>query len=134
MFSDKKNNKNSSNTINERNIIGGNTTFKGDIISEGDFRIDGKIEGTIKTSARIILGKQGVIKGDVICHNADIEGLINGTLKVEEMLTLKNTAKVQGEVIMGKLAVEPGAEFNVTCSMKGSVKELKHGKKSEKTA
>jgi cytoskeletal protein CcmA (bactofilin family) len=133
MFSDKKN-KNTTNTMNERNIIGANTTVKGDIISEGDFRIDGKVEGTIKTSARIVLGKQGVIKGDVICNNADIEGTINGSLKVEDMLTLKSSAKVQGEVIMGKLAVEPGAEFNVTCSMKGSVKELKHGKKTEKTA
>ena len=134
MFSDKKN-KNTTNTIvNERNIIGTNTSFKGDIVSDGDFRIDGKIEGTIKTSARIILGKQGSIVGDVNCNNADIEGTINGTLKVEEMLTLKSSAKIQGEVVMGKLAVEPGAEFNVTCSMKGAVKELKHGKKSEKTA
>ena len=133
MFSEKKT-KNTTNTMNERNIIGANTTFKGDITSEGDFRIDGKIEGTIKTSARIILGKQGVIKGDVVCNNADIEGTINGSLKVEDMLTLKSSAKVEGEVIMGKLAVEPGAQFNVSCSMKGAVKELKHGKKSEKTA
>ena len=133
MFSDKKN-KNTTNTVNERNIIGANTTFKGDIISEGDFRIDGKIEGTIKTSARIILGKQGKIIGKVVCDNADIEGTINGDLKVENMLSLKSSAKIQGEVVMGKLSVEPGAEFNVTCSMKGAVKELKHGKKSEKTA
>jgi cytoskeletal protein CcmA (bactofilin family) len=133
MFSEKKN-KNTTNTMNERNIIGVNTTFKGDVISEGDFRIDGKIEGTIKTSARIILGKQGVIEGDVICKNADVEGFINGSLKVEEMLSLKSSAKVHGEVVMGKLAVEPGAEFNVTCSMKSAVKELKHGKKTDKTA
>ncbi len=133
MFSDKKN-KTTTNTVNERNIIGANTSFKGDIISEGDFRIDGKIEGTIKTSARIILGKQGKIIGKVVCDNADIEGVINGELKVENMLSLKSSAKIQGEVIMGKLSVEPGAEFNVTCSMKSDVKELKHGKKSEKTA
>jgi len=134
MFSDKRNSKNTTNTINERNIIGVNTTIKGDIILEGDFRIDGKIEGTVKTKGRIIIGKQGVIKGDAICHNADIEGTITGTLNVDDMLTLKSSAKVQGEVVMGKLAVEPGAEFNVTCSMKGSVKELNHGEKSEKTA
>ncbi len=133
MFSEKKG-KNTTNSINERNIIGANTTFKGDIISQGDFRIDGKIEGTIKTTARIIVGKQGKISGSVECSNADIEGTIDGELKVHEMLTLKQSANVQGEVIMGKLSVEPGAVFNVNCSMKGGVKELKHGKKSEKTA
>ncbi len=133
MFSEKKT-KQTTNQMNERNIIGANTTFKGDIISEGDFRIDGTIEGTLKTSARIILGKKGKIIGEVSCVNADIEGTINGKLTVSELLSLKQTANIQGEVSMGKLSVEPGAVFNVNCSMKGSVKELKHGKKSEKTA
>ncbi len=137
MFSDKRTKPNvNSNQIAERNIIGSNTTFVGDIISEGDFRIDGTIEGTIKTSARIIIGKNGIIKGDVICSNADVEGTITGTLSVDQLLTLKQTANIQGEVTMNKLSVEPGATFNATCSMKGSVKSLnQNGKKgSEKTA
>ena len=51
---------------------------------------------------------------------------------------------MQGEVEVGKLAVEPGATFNATCSMKGAVKELNKGERqttasekpegSEKTA
>ena len=133
MFSDKKN-KQSTNQMNERNIIGANTVFKGDITSEGDFRIEGTIEGTIKTSARIILSKSGKIIGDVSCANADIEGTISGTLNVSDLLSLKQSANIQGDVSMNKLSVEPGAIFNVNCSMKGSVKELKHGKNSEKTA
>ena len=40
-------------------------------------------------------------------------------------LTLKTSAHIEGEVIVGKLAVEPGATFNVTCAMKGAVKEFK---------
>lgn len=137
MFSDKKNNSNnSSNQIAERNIIGSNTKFIGDIISDGDFRIDGTIEGTIKTSARIIIGKKGLIKGDVTCSNADIEGTVNGTLIVDQLLTLKQSANINGEVTMGKLSVEPGAIFNVSCSMKGAVKALNQNErqKSEKTA
>lgn len=137
MFSDKKNNSSAStNQIAERNIIGSNTKFIGDIISDGDFRIDGTVEGTIKTSARIIIGKKGLIKGDVVCSNADIEGTVNGTLSVDQLLTLKQSANINGEVTMGKLSVEPGAVFNVTCSMKGNVKALnQNGKqKNERTA
>ncbi len=135
MFSDKKSKPSNTNQAVERNILAKNTTFIGDIISEGDFRIDGTIEGSIKTSGRVIVGKGGVIKGKTICNNADIEGTISGELTVNQLLTLKQTAKVQGEVSMSKLSVEPGAIFNVNCSMKGGVKELKHGKgKSEKTA
>jgi len=136
MFSDKKSKSSESGQVADRNIIGKNTTFIGDIISEGDFRIDGTIEGTIKTSSRIIVGKEGKIKGKAVCKNADIEGTVNGELMVENLLNLKETANLQGDVSMDKLSVAPGAIFNVNCVMKGGVKDLHNGKKgkTEKTA
>jgi len=135
MFSEKKSKSSNANQVADRNVIGKKTTFIGDIISEGDFRIDGTIEGSIKTSGRIIIGKEGKIKGKVACSNADIEGSVTGELIVENLLTLKQTANIQGDVTMDKLSVEPGAIFNVNCVMKGGVKDLHNGKgKSEKTA
>lgn len=119
----------------ERNIIGKNTSIIGDIISEGDFRIDGKIEGTIKTTGRVVIGKSGSVSGKVECNNSDIEGKFSGELFVLSLLTLKSSAKISGNVLIGKLSVEPGAEFNATCAMKGSVKELKNEQtKEEKSA
>ena len=67
-----------------------------------------------------MIGRTGVIKGTVICENADIEGKVTGTLKVSSVLSLKSTAVVEGEVHVDKLAIEPGAVFNVTCTMKGA--------------
>jgi cytoskeletal protein CcmA (bactofilin family) len=49
------------------------TIIKGEILSEGDFRVDGTLEGTIKTSGRVIVGKEGKILGGVTCQNADVE-------------------------------------------------------------
>ncbi|WP_299156531.1 polymer-forming cytoskeletal protein [uncultured Tenacibaculum sp.] len=110
--------------VSERNIIGKNTKIAGDIISEGDFRIDGTLEGTIKTDGRVIIGDSGFIKGKVECTNADVEGKFSGELMVSNTLTVKSSANINGDVIIGKLSVEPGAEFNATCAMKGAVKEL----------
>jgi cytoskeletal protein CcmA (bactofilin family) len=116
-----------------RNIIGVKTKIVGNIESEGDFRIDGLIEGEVKTNGRVIIGKTGVVRGTVICAFADVEGTIEGVLSVSETLTLYSTASVSGETTMGKLSVEPGANLNGTCTMKGAVKELKK-KRIEKTA
>jgi len=132
MFSEKKEKEQ---RVLERNIIGSNTSIIGDIISEGDFRIDGKVEGTIKTEGRVVIGKSGIAIGKIECTNADIEGKFSGELSVENLLTLKSTAKISGEVLISKLSVEPGAEFNAACAMKGSVKELNNGKEQkEKSA
>ncbi len=101
------------------NRIEKNTKIKGDIISEADFRIDGKLDGNVKTSGKVVIGKDGYIHGKVECVNADIEGSFNGELQVSDLLSLKNTAVIEGTVIVSKLSVEPGATFNASCSMKG---------------
>lgn len=130
MFAEKK-----APQISEINVIGKNTSIIGDIISEGDFRIDGSVEGNVKTNGKVVIGASGNVNGKIDCAEADIEGRFTGELTATYLLTLKASAKIIGNVIISKLAVEPGAEFNATCEMKGAVKELKHGAtKQEKTA
>ena len=128
MFS--KDNTPPKNKTMERNVIAKNTTIIGDIKSDGDFRIDGSLDGTLVTNGRVIIGVDGVIKGKVEAANADIEGTFSGDLLVSNILTLKETADITGDVVIGKLSVEPGASFNATCAMKGAIKEL--NKKDEK--
>jgi cytoskeletal protein CcmA (bactofilin family) len=101
------------------NRIEKNTKIKGDIVSEADFRIDGKLDGNVKTSGKVVIGKDGYIHGKVECVNADIEGSFNGELLVSDLLSLKASAVIEGTVSVSKLAVEPGATFNASCTMKG---------------
>ncbi|MDY0780575.1 polymer-forming cytoskeletal protein [Tenacibaculum sp. IB213877] len=107
-----------------RNVIGPGTKIIGDLISDGDFRIDGVLEGTLKTNGRVIIGQEGFIKGNVECTNADVEGKFSGEFVVSQTLTAKSTANITGSVIVGQISTEPGASFNATCNMKGAVKEL----------
>lgn len=123
MFSDNKKGK-GPDPVNQQNRISQGSKIKGDIESEGGFRIDGEVEGTIKTPNKVVIGKTGVVHGTLICNDADIEGRIEGTLTVENLLSLKEASHIQGEVTVGKLAVEPGAIFNASCTMKGSVKKM----------
>tara|TARA_A100001011_G_C13702210_1_gene592080 strand:+ start:118 stop:516 length:399 start_codon:yes stop_codon:yes gene_type:complete len=105
--------------------IESSTSIKGDIVSEGDFRIDGTLEGSIKTNGKIVIGKEGLVNGGVSCNNADVEGKIKGNLFVSETLNLRSTCHIEGEVLIGKLMVESGANFNASCSMN------KEGKKAD---
>ena len=136
MFSNKG--KTQKTKVMEINVVAKNTTINGDIISEGDFRIDGTLEGNIKTKGRVIIGIDGSVKGKIDAVNSDIEGKFSGELLVQETLTIKATATISGDVIIGKLSVEPGATFNASCSMKGAIKELNQNEQSktlsEKTA
>ncbi|MBT6377652.1 MAG: polymer-forming cytoskeletal protein, partial [Flavobacterium sp.] len=129
MFSNKE--KTQKTKVMEINVVAKNTTINGDIISEGDFRIDGTLEGNIKTKGRVIIGIDGSVKGKIDAVNSDIEGKFSGELLVQETLTIKATATISGDVIIGKLSVEPGATFNASCSMKGAIKELNQNEQSK---
>jgi len=124
MFSDNRKERQIVENTSSQNIIALGTKIVGDFNSEGDFRIDGTVEGNIKTTGKIVVGKSGVIKGTLQGTDAYFEGTFSGKLALSGTLTLKAAAHIEGEVVAGKLAVEPGATFNVTCVMKGSVKEM----------
>lgn len=113
--------------VTQQNAIAKGSTITGDIVSDGDFRIEGTIQGNVKTPGKVVIGRTGIIKGTLTSANADIEGKFSGKLILTDTLTLKSTAYVEGEVEVAKLAVEPGATFNATCAMKGAIKELDNG-------
>ena len=108
----------------QRNVISENTTFLGEIVSDGNFRIDGTLEGSINTKGKIIIGASGVFTGKMKAAEAEIEGKFTGDITVSGVLSLKSSAIVSGDIVAGQLASEPGAFVNANCSMKTSVKEL----------
>ncbi|TNJ47024.1 polymer-forming cytoskeletal protein [Tamlana fucoidanivorans] len=137
MFSENKKDKQMTEGSSSQNIIAQGTSIVGDVESQGDFRIDGTVEGNVKTSGKVVVGKSGLINGTLHGTDAYFEGKFSGKLTLSGTLTLKSSAQVEGEVVVGKLAVEPGATFNVECAMKGAAKEINNGqqkRKSEKSA
>jgi cytoskeletal protein CcmA (bactofilin family) len=108
--------------LGKTNRIVEGTIIKGDIISQADFRLDGELIGNFQSKGKIVIGPAGSVTGDIICKNADIEGKFNGKIQVFEVLNIKSKAVIHGEVTVGKLSVEPGADFSATCKMKTNTK------------
>ena len=119
------------------NAIGQGSIIKGDIITEGDLRIDGTLTGSITTKGRLVVGETGLVEGEVVCQNALISGTLKAKIQVHELLSLKSSANLLGDIITNKLAIEPGANFTGSCSMGASIKNIKSNDsngKQEKTA
>ena len=133
MFTNNKDNQmRKTETSNAVNMIGAGTIINGDINSKSDIRIDGILKGSIKTNGKVVLGKEGVVEGDVVCKNADISGLLKAKITVSQLLSLKSTAKLNGDITTNQLSIEPGAAFTGSCSMGATIKDLKDVENSEK--
>jgi cytoskeletal protein CcmA (bactofilin family) len=109
------------------NQLGQGTTIEGEINSDADIRIDGRVRGNVISKGKLVLGASGVIEGDVRSENAYIEGRVNGKVEIADLLILSKTALVNGDIIIKKLVVEEGAKFNGKCTMGVQVSRQNEG-------
>jgi cytoskeletal protein CcmA (bactofilin family) len=109
---------------NGTTLIGAGTTLKGDISSSSDLRIDGTVIGNIHSSAKIVIGANGTVEGDISGNQADIVGKVTGNIRAKELLQLRGECEVKGNLYAGKLQVEPTAIFNGQCHMGTNVVEM----------
>ena len=99
------------------NALTAGSKIVGTITADSDFRIDGMIEGDLNCSGKVVIGEAGRVKGSIDCQNAEILGLLDGKIKCHQQLSLRSSGKIHGDVQTKTLIVEPGAQFNGTCSM-----------------
>lgn len=114
---DKQKNNTAKDLVGKINRIAEGTKIKGDIESQVDFRLDGELIGNFSSGGKLVIGETGKIVGNITCKNLDIEGYYEGKVEVQELLSVKSKAVIRGEVTVGKLSVEPGAEFTAVCKM-----------------
>ena len=99
--------------------------------SEGTNAIGTIVDGIgapVGMVGRVVVGKTGVIEGEVECESADVEGTLNATVEVSGMLEMKATATINGNLTVGKLNVEPGAAINGKIDMGGTIKSISNEK------
>ena len=102
---------------NGTTLVGAGTTVKGDISSNSDLRIDGTVIGNIHCSAKVVIGANGAVEGDISGNQADIIGKVTGNIKAKDLLQLRGDSTVTGNLYAEKLQVEPSATFNGQCHM-----------------
>jgi cytoskeletal protein CcmA (bactofilin family) len=99
------------------NALTAGSKIVGNITADSDYRVDGLIEGELNCSGKVVIGEAGRIKGTISCQNAEIMGLMDGKINCSQQLSLRASGKIIGDVKTKTLIVEPGAQFNGTCSM-----------------
>lgn len=114
------NSKKAEEAVNARNHIGQGTIVKGAIESSGGLRIDGRLEGEIEATGKLVIGEKGEVEGKITCSDAEVEGMIKGSIKSSGLLYLKATARVEGEVFANQMKTDPGAIINGTIDMQSN--------------
>lgn len=95
------------------------TKIVGDIIADSNIRIDGEVQGNVSCAAKVVIGENAHIKGNLTCNEADVEGSVDGDLMIDSLLILREKSKVKGNIRTAKIEVNQGAIFLGNCDMGG---------------
>ena len=99
------------------NTLAAGTTVKGNIQTETDFRLDGRVEGDVTCNGKIVIGPKGSVTGNITSTHAEILGEVEGSVHTSAKLVLKATAIIKGDIFAQTLEIEPNARFNGVCKM-----------------
>ena len=98
--------------------LGSETVIDGTVETANDIRVDGRIDGDVITSGRLVVGERAVVEGNVTCLSVDVLGRVIGNICASSQVVLKMSAVVQGDISASSVAIHAGAQFNGRCNMK----------------
>lgn len=92
-------------------------SIRGELEFTTYFRVDGRIEGKVRSQAELVVGEGGVVEGELEVARCVIGGEVRGTIRAGEQVTLHATAKVWADIQTPSLVMEDGAFLEGSVSM-----------------
>jgi cytoskeletal protein CcmA (bactofilin family) len=93
-------------------IVAAGMKITGDVDTSGVIKVDGEINGSITGARQVLLGRGGVVRGNVVGGEVVIGGSVEGSVAAAERLELQSTASVKGDIDTRSIVVIEGARIN----------------------
>lgn len=104
-------------------IVGPGMKIVGDCSSDGTIRVEGQVEGSVKAAKSVVIGKDGVVLGDVVTQDAIVAGRVNGSVSAESRVELQATCRVQGDIRSRRIKLDEGGQVDGQLHMGGRASE-----------
>ena len=93
--------------------LGPSLTITGDITSQEDMTVHGKVNGTIPMQqGALVIAPTGTADANVQGSTITVHGKVSGDLSASDKLELTDTANVSGTITSPSLVLREGAVFN----------------------
>ncbi|HEX8239047.1 MAG TPA: polymer-forming cytoskeletal protein [Allosphingosinicella sp.] len=112
--------------------LGSEVTVTGDIATQSDLHLDGKVLGDVRCGS-LTQGTSGEVRGNIRAGEARLAGLVDGAVEAASLI-LEATARVTGDVLYESLSVAAGAEVEGRFKRRRGGEDGSKAAKSEKAA
>lgn len=99
-------------------LLSHDLAITGDIKTDGELQIDGRLDGNL-TAGLITIGEKGVVNGKIVGNIVHIRGKVTGKIDATRV-ELTETANVQADIVQDQLVIANGAFFDGKCTRKSA--------------
>jgi len=89
-------------------VIGADVTLTGNLKSESNIQINGKIKGKIQTKSDVTIGEGALVEGGIKANNTKVTGTVQGNIDTKEDLEVSPSGRVLGDIITKNLIIQKG--------------------------
>ena len=100
-------------------------TIRGELEFSNAFRLDGRVEGTVRSRSELVVGDSGVVDGEVLVARCLVGGEIRGTVRATEQVVLHAGSRVWADIHTPSLVMEDGAFLEGGVSMESPAENEK---------
>ena len=86
-------------------ILDHGITLVGDIVSEENIRVRGRVEGNVATSGSVVIEPRGIVLGEVTAENLILEGSLEGRATVARKFELRPGGRMRGDIRAAVVAI-----------------------------
>src|SRR5579864_7179609 len=92
--------------------LGSTIMVKGEITSDEDLQIDGKVEGNISLRGhRLTVGRTAQLNSEINAREVIVYGNASGNLRARDRVEIKKDGQVIGDITTTRISIEEGAYF-----------------------
>ncbi|WP_420449444.1 bactofilin family protein [Candidatus Palauibacter sp.] len=92
-------------------VVAPGMTILGDVMCDGTVRVEGKIEGSIKATKSVVVGKDGRITGDIETQDVVVAGTVVGTVVGASRVELQETCRIEGDIRSRCVKLDEGGQI-----------------------
>ena len=85
--------------------------LKGTLWAKKTLHFEGELEGDCYSKGHLIIGKEGVVKGNINSRNISNLGIIEGNLHAENKVSLLPGSRLKGNIESHNLVMQEGSNF-----------------------
>jgi cytoskeletal protein CcmA (bactofilin family) len=93
-------------------ILGPDAKFKGELSFDSAAKVQGCIEGSIRSKGKVLVADGASCKASVSAREIEVEGHVEGNVEASERIEIKGNGRITGDIISARMSMADGAAID----------------------